>query len=416
MSAAGTHPRDVVITGRGVLSPLGDRPETLHHALCEGESGLCPVDLFDTADLPVKEAAEIRFEPRDYLPEGNLRPLDRTGRLVIAAAQLALDDAGWSTEARAEHAVGLVLGTMYGSVHTIASFDERALVAGPKYVKPFDFANSVINAAAGQTAIWHGLRGVNSTVAGGTAAGAQALAYAVETIRQGRADAVLAGGGEELSFESFFAFCRAGLLAGSRNGGPPRAVPFDRRRNGFALGEGAALLMLESAESAARRGARVLGRIRGQAAAFDVSRGTDDEVAARTVARTAELALEDAGAEPGELSAVCASASGALAGDRHEALGLARVLAGETPVTAIKGQHGEALGASGAVQTLVLLESFAQGRLPGIAGLGEVLEGAPAALAAEPRTLGDASLLGLVTAVGIDGNVCALVLEGSVDR
>ena len=213
---------DVVITGRGVVSPLGDRGGHLHRALAEGRSGLVPITGFDPAaagaELSFRAAGEIAFEPRDYLPEGNLRPLDRTAQLVIAAAGLALADAGLGLEGRAEQQIGLVLGTMYGSLRTIAAFDQRALEAGPKYVKPFDFANSVINAAAGQTAIWHGLSGVNSTVAGGPVAGLLALAYAADTIRGGRARVVLASGGEELCFESAFAFDRSGLLAGSRNG------------------------------------------------------------------------------------------------------------------------------------------------------------------------------------------------------
>ena len=128
--------------------------------------------------MPPRLAGRVDFDPRTYLGDGNLRPLDRTGRLAVAASGLALDAAGWTAEERAETEVGLVLGTMFGSVHTISEFDRRAMEAGPNYAKPMEFANSVINAAAGQTAIWHDLWGINATISGGTASGAQAIAYA----------------------------------------------------------------------------------------------------------------------------------------------------------------------------------------------------------------------------------------------
>ena len=417
-----THDRDVVITGRGVLSNLGDTPTELFEALCRGDSGLSTDHGFEAStDLP---AGRIDFEPRTYLPEGNLRPLDRTGQLVVAAAQRALVDGGWPSASKDdsegdEAELGLVLGTMYGSVHTIAAFDERALVAGPKYVKPFDFANSVINAAAGQAAIWHQLRGVNSTITGGTTAGLQALAYAVDAIRQGRAEALLAGGADELCFESLTAFGQAGLLAGSRNGAGPKPIPFDPERNGFALGEGAALLLLESAASAERRGARILGRIRGHAALFDVAQGDDPEAAGDLLDRVVRLALDDAGLDPGDVTAVSASANGSPTLDLTEARGLS-LSVGESPalgvpITAIKGQLGECLGASGGLQALVLLESLRRGRLPGIAGCDPGAADVDLALATDTQRLEAANGPGLVTAVGLDGNLCALVLEGVGD-
>ncbi len=424
--SSGDEIHRVVVTGVGAVSPLGDSPAAIHAALVEGRSGLRPVELGEIDGFGALPAAHLKaghtpaghisFEPRDYLPKGNLRPLDRTGRLVIAAAQLALDAAGWTPELRAEHEVGLVLGTMYCSAHTISKFDCRALEAGPKYAKPFEFANSVLNAAAGQTAIWHDLRGINSTVAGGATAGLQALAYAVEMIRNGRAEVLLAGGGEELCFETFYGFHRAGLLSGS--GGPPRGsgdgcpVPFDARRDGFALGEGAALLVLEDRRAALARGAQVLAELRGHACAYDVSRGGDRERSREAVARTLRLALDDGGLAAGDVDAVSASGNGSVAGDLHEALGIADTFADGVgpPVTAVKSMLGESLGASGAFQLLALIESMRRGVLPGIRGLETVDDDFPlAALSAKPREL--ALARGLVSTVGLDGNVCALAVE-----
>ena len=399
--------RRVVITGVGVLSVLGDEPQAIHQALSEGRHGRRPIQGFEVMEGSVAEAGEIDFDPRRYLPEGNLRPLDRTGQLVTAAAQLALADSSWDEARRREQPVGLALGTMYGSVHTIAAFDQRALEAGPQYVKPFDFANSVINAAAGQTAIWHHLWGLNSTLTGGPTAGAQAMAYAADLISTGRADSVLAGGCDELCHESLFSAERAGFLATDPQAG---ARPFDNRRTGMSLSEGAALLMLEEAETVAARDGRVYGEILGHAAAFDPSRGQDSGLAVEVMTRAMQQALEDASVAAAVVTAVSASAHGSPRADAFEALALGRVFGPDVPpVSAVKGGLGESLGASAALQAVVLLESWRQGSMPGVVGLQELDPTLPLRhLSAAPFALTEPGPV-LLLAVGLDGNVCALV-------
>ncbi len=400
--------RRVVITGVGALSVLGDDPSSIHRSLCEGRHGRRPLLGFELPSRTVSEAGQIAFEARRYLPQGNLRPLDRTGQLVTSAAQLALDDSGWDAERRREHPVGLTLGTMFGSVRTIAAFDQRALEAGPQYVKPFDFANSVINAAAGQTAIWHHLWGLNSTLTGGPTAGAQAMAYAADLISIGRASSVLAGGGDELCFESLFSADQAGLLAPGRGEG---ARPFDRQRSGMSLSEGAALLMLEEASGVAARGGRAYGEILGHATAFDPSRGTDRELGIEVLTRTLKQALEEAAIDPGEVTAISASALGSPRVDACEAQALDRVFGAELPpVSAVKGGLGESLGASAALQAVVILESWRQGRMPGVVGLEEHDDTLPLPrLSAEPFAVKVPGPV-LLVAVGLDGNVGAMVL------
>lgn len=412
--------REVVVTGTGVVSCLGDSLAAVHRALVAGQRGLGAPEADELSALGAP-AGEIRgFDASAYAGKGNYRPLDRTGRLAVAAAALALEAGGWGPEVRRERRMGLVLGTMFGSVRTIAEFDRRALTAGPNYVKPFDFANSVINAAAGQAAIWHGLPGVNATVAGGTGAGVQALAHGADLVASGRAEAVLAGGADELCLESFLGFRRAGLLCGDNGrSGAPRPVPFDAARDGFAPAEGAALLILETAEGAARRGARVLGSVLGHGAAFDPSRGRDAASAAGAVARAVRGALAAAGLGADELLCASVSASGSPALDRAEAVGLEEALgpaARDLPVTAVKSGLGEALGASGTFQAALLLEAMAAGELPGVVGLEEVEPGLPlSGVGPEPVALaprGDRPPAGLVTALDRHGGAHALVLGG----
>jgi 3-oxoacyl-[acyl-carrier-protein] synthase II len=405
--------RRVVVTGAGALSPIADSPAALHAALCAQTSGLKEIELFpldtagNVADLGPRHAGEIRpFEPKDYLGERNLRPVDRTARLLLVAAQQALESSGWTAEKRAEREVGLVLGTTFCSVRTIAEFDRRALQLGPSYASPMDFANSVINAAAGQAAIWHDLRGVNSTVAAGEASGLLALAYAADLIRGGRADAVLAGGAEELCFESFVGHHRAGRL------GSACTVPFDSRRDGFALAEGAAMLFLEEAESAAARGAQVLAEVRGYGEAF-AGDGEKAAIAgiADAVARAVRLAIADAGIAPADLDVLSLSANGGVRSDRAEALGIAAAGVSAVPATAIKAMLGEALGASGAFQAVDLLGLFTDGMLPGVLGFQTGDDDFPlSGIAAQTRTL-DRPRFGLLHSVAWDGQCCAVILE-----
>src|SRR6185369_17866075 len=179
----------------------------------------------------------------------------------------------WSESLRSEEEVGLVLGTMFCSLQTISAFDRRALEAGPRFASPLDFSNTVINAAAGQTAILHNLRGINSTISAGVTSGLQAISYATDLIRTGRSRVLLAGGADELCFESFYGFERAGRLCRSNDTDGDFPIPFDARRNGMVLGEGAALLVLEDADFARERGVEPIAEIVGHGSSFDFSQG-----------------------------------------------------------------------------------------------------------------------------------------------
>jgi 3-oxoacyl-[acyl-carrier-protein] synthase II len=401
---------DVVITGAGVVSPLGDSPAGVLDALLRAadEPALAPrpapIDRIDGG-----HGYEVgSFAPEAYLGDRNLRPFDRTGLLLASAARLALDAAGWTTDRAARAEVGLVAGTMFSSVNTIARFDRHALTAGPGYASPMDFANTVLNAPAGQTAICHHLRGVNSTVAAGAASGLQAVAHAADLVRSGRAAAVLAGGVEELSPESYHGFASSRRLSGA-----DRPRPFETRRNGFALAEGAAVLVLERAATAAARGARPLARVLGHGQGFDPTRGRDDDRAVGAMTRAMTNALADAGLTPGEVDCVSASARGELVGDAREARALATVFAGagrDPAVTVVKAAAGEALGAAGAVQAVAAVGQLGRGVVPGTPGLMEpehpFLRGR---LCAENRAADVRAIL--VNSFGFDGHCCALVLS-----
>lgn len=405
-----TESRSVVVTGVGALCALADRPDALFDALCDGKPAFVQPTVFGADVAPGRVAGEIAgFAPEKYLRPGNIRPLDRTGRLALVGVELALADAGWTLDQRDAQPVGLIVGTMFCGVRTIGEFDRRAQTAGPAYASPLDFSNTVLNAAAGQVAIWQHLRGVNSTIALGPASGVQAIGYGAHLIRTGRADVLVAGGAEELCFESFFGFDRAGLLA-PPDGQPGRAVPFDARRAGVVLGEGSAFLVLEAEEAAAARGARILGRVAGAASGYAPGALADSTATFdQALPRTIRQALDRAGLRAGDLGAVSAGASGSPLLDRVEAAGIAAAVGATTAVTAIKSVTGELLGASGALQAIAALQAMQTGRLPGVAGLETIDAAVTLDVAAAPRPI--AAAHALVTAITQEGNCAALVLS-----
>ncbi len=405
--------RRVAITGIGVVSPLGDDVHELHSALCDGKGRFSSPTLFTTEGLPCQLSGEIAgFSPKTYLNGKNFRALDRTSQLVASAAALALADGGWSVEMRTRDEVGIVLGTMFCSAHTISEFDRRALTSGPAYASPMDFANTVINAAAGQTAIWHNLRGINSTISCGASSGLQSIAYATNLIRIGRAKALLAGGAEELCFETFFGFGRAGMLCGSNHRSGHSPIPFHRERNGFVLGEGAALLMLEDFELATRRGAPILGEVLGSASAHDCAFGEDPCNSRRAIRRAIADALKDAGIAPADVDCVSSSANGSVLADENEAHAIASVFtdgSATVPVTAIKSVIGECLGAGGAIQAADLLETMRAETLPGISGLDDLDNAFPLrGVSAETRPVRVG--IGLINSIGFEGNCSSVVI------
>lgn len=407
--------RSVVVTGVGLISTLGDAPAALHLALCAGRKSARSVPQFPGNGHTGRTAAPIPdFQPGKYLHGRPLRPLDRTSQLAASAARLALDDSGWTAELLTKREVGLTLGTMFGGVRTIAEFDRNALRSGPGSCSAMAFANTVINAAAGQTAIWHNLRGVNTTIATGTISGLAAIGYAADLIRFGTVDAMLAGGVDELSFESFFAFSHAGFLCCGTDG-EDFPIPFDARRNGFVLAEGAAFLVLEERDSARARGARMLAEISGNAKAFDRSGGRDPNSAIRAIARAIADALLRAKATPNDVDFFSSSANGSVLQDCCESRAIETAFNGHArrlPVTAIKAATGEALGASGPLQAIAAIETLRQGTLPGITALEALPPDFPLC-GAVPTNRDISARCGVLNAVGIDGNACSVVIRSA---
>jgi 3-oxoacyl-[acyl-carrier-protein] synthase II len=395
----------IVVTGTGVITSLGAGCAEFEEALYEGRTGIRPKTLFpETA--PEGLAGEIRdFAPQKWLGNKGLRVLDRSARLICVSSHMALESAGLlQSEREGDADLGLVCGTMFGSVHSITSFDWSGLTDGPNLVNPMEFPNTVINSPAGQAAIKHRLRGINSTISAGVVSGLYAMHYAMESLRFGRAHALLAGGVEELCEESYLGFMKAGLTSASG------ARPFSPDRNGTTLGEGSAVWMLETAESAGKRGTHPTLELCGFGCAHDANSMEAYNVRADGAAAAIRLALASATIPPEAIACIIASANGSRTGDCMEARALEQIFGDrlrEIPVCAPKAAFGECLGASGALLAITAGLALNRQAAPPTAGLEQYEYGLRLSSKPEPFK----GEYALVNCFGCDGNNAALVVK-----
>ncbi len=359
--------KNVAITGIGVLSPIAIGRETYWECLGEGRTGFRPITLFNATPFPVRVAGEISdFDPLSLLGKKGLRDLDRSTRLICSAARLAIDDSRIEITEANTHSLGVSIGTTFGSLHSISQFDRSGLIDGPRFVNPSHFPNTVINSPASQVSIRFKIKGFNTTISTGFCASLDAVSYAADFIRLGRADAVLAGGVEELCEETFRGFHALGYLSGA-DGSEPLCCPFDARRNGMVLSEGAAVLVLEVEEHARNRGASILGCILGCGNAFDPSADSGFLHAGRGLKDAVVHALNDASLDTQEIDYVCACSNSTPGLDRMETDVIKEVFgdhAFKIPVSSIKSMLGETFSASGALSLAAAVGALQTGTIP----------------------------------------------------
>jgi 3-oxoacyl-[acyl-carrier-protein] synthase II len=395
----------LAITGYGVVSPIGvgrsafaralRDPEAARRAAFGGARSVLSDQRFSSAHV-----AEVSdFDAAQFLGDKGLRNFDRLTRMLIVAAKHALEDAGLKREGAfsqyAPERIGICAATAYGSLDSITEINRVAELEHPRYLNPSRFPNTVINSAAGYVSIWEGLEGPNVTVVDGNCGSADAVLTAETHLANRRADALLVGGGEVLSEPLYLAFEKLGVISE----GERPSLPGDVTSRGTHLGEGVALLVLETATAAARRGAAVLGEIVGFGSAFDAPASEAQLVhcSENTVERAVRAALRDAGIGPEAVDLVCSAESGVSRMDLAEQEGLSRVLGSDVPTVATKALWGETFGAAAALSLCASLSWFgSHAECP-----APILRGV---LTRPVKTL-------LVTAMGYYGNVSALIVR-----
>jgi 3-oxoacyl-(acyl-carrier-protein) synthase len=393
----------LAITGLGIVSPIGVGRSAFCEALTDPASAKRkafsgPRSVLSDERFALAHVAEVgEFDATQYLGDKGLRNFDRLTRMLIVAAKHALEDAGLKRDgefvASARERVGICAATAYGSLDSITEINRVAELEHPRYLNPSRFPNTVINSAAGYVSIWEGLEGPNVTVVDGNCGALDAVLTADTHLTNGRADALLVGGGEVLSEPLYVAFDRLGVIS---EGDRP-STPGDVTSRGTHLGEGAALLLVESAAHAQARGANALAYIVGFGHAFEPPAAEAQLVHAsdKAVERAVRAALADAGLASEDISLVACAESGVNRIDMAEEEGLARVFGSDVPTVATKAVWGETFGAAGALSMAAALAWFS-GAKPFPLLRGE--------LSRDVQTV-------LVTAMGYYGNVSAVVLK-----
>jgi 3-oxoacyl-[acyl-carrier-protein] synthase II len=356
----------VVITGLGGVTPIGIGAAAIWESACAGRSGIGPITIWDASDQLCRIAGEVRgFEPSRYMPPKHLKRMDDFARYAVAAAVMAVEDAGLPITAENSRRIGVLLGNNNGGARTIFRTVTEFHREGPGGVSPFYITAITTNMGSAQVAIRLQVRGPNFTIGNACASGLNAIGEAWRYVRDGTCDAVIAGGTDALidpTEVAGFANSRAVTL---RNDEPTHASrPFDRDRDGFVLSEGAAMLVVESLEHARARGARVYAEIVGYATgseAFHIAAPLPDGIG---VAACMQAALESAGIAPREVAYVNAHATSTPLGDLNETQGLKLVFgdhARRLAVSATKSMTGHLIGGSGALETLVTAKTLETG-------------------------------------------------------
>lgn len=361
--------RRVVVTGMGAVSPLGLSVPELWQGIVEARSGVGPITHFDATGFETRIAAEVKgFDPTLALDRKEARRTDRFVQLAVAATREALRTAELTINAANRDEVGVFIASGIGGIATLSEQFEVLRSRGPGRVSPFLIPAMITNLAAGQVSISTGARGPSYCITSACASSAHAIGEAAETIRRGWARAIIAGGSEASITPIGVAGFNAMRALSTANENPASASrPFDAERDGFVMGEGAAVLILEDLEYAEARGAPILAEIVGYAATSDAYHISNLAEDGEGVVRAIRLTLQRAGLQPTDVDYINAHATGTPAGDPVESAAIKAVFGGRgsaPPVSASKSQLGHLLGAAGAIEAVVSLLAMQHGVLP----------------------------------------------------
>ncbi|WP_323185566.1 beta-ketoacyl-[acyl-carrier-protein] synthase family protein [Kitasatospora sp. NBC_01287] len=388
--------RRVVVTGLGAISPLGADASTTWQGLLEGRCGVRPLAGEEFEEIPVRVVAPSAVEPAERLTHGQARTLNRCSQFAVLAAREAWADAGFDpAQTRGgmldARRVGVSIGTIIGGAPVLVAADHTLQARGARHVSPHTAPMVVPNGAAAQVAIDLGARAEARTVVAACASGTEAIGQAIDRIRDGHADVILAGGTEAVITPTVLASFTA-MRALSRAESPENASrPFDKDRDGFVLGEGAGVLVLEAEEHALARGARIYCEAAGWGISADAHHMVTPRPDGEGIVDAITKALTDAGAAPGDVAHVNAHATATPQGDAAEVLALTKVFGpavGTVPVTAPKGALGHMQGAAGGVEAVATVLTLHHGLIPPTVGHRspdddnplDIVTGAPRAL------------------------------------
>ena len=347
--------RRVVVTGIGLVSSLGIGTEANWEALCAARSGIGTITKFDASELATRIAGEVKgFDPLRFIEKKDVKKMDVFIQYAIAASQFAIDDAGLEITPELQPRTGVFIASGIGGFTTIEREHKALLEGGPRKISPFFIPSAIINLAAGQVSIRYGAKGPNSATCTACSASAHAIGDAYEIIRRGAADVMIAGGSEAAITPMGVGGFGALRALSTRNDDPERASrPFDKDRDGFIVGEGSGVVILEEHERALTRGARVYAELVGYGMSADAYHITAPSEDGDGPFRVMQAALESAGVEPGQVDYINAHGTSTPHGDKVETLAITRCFgehAKKLAVSSTKSMTGHLLGAAGGLE------------------------------------------------------------------
>ena len=361
--------RRVVVTGIGMVSPLGNSVDESWRRLIAGESGAAEISLFDHRDYPVHFACELKdFQPTDWVDHKSARRMDRFAQMILAAARQAHEDSGLDIAADPER-VGASIATGIGGLRSFQDCYDVLLERGPDRVSPFAIPSIIPNMGAGWVSIELGTKGPLMSECTACAASNMAVGDALDEIRMGRADAMIAGGTESPITRVGIAGFDAMRALSRRHDDPQGASrPFDKGRDGLVMGEAAGALVLEELGCAEARGAKIYGEVLGYGMSADAAHMTEPDPTGESPARAMKMAIADAGVEPTAIGYVNAHATSTPLGDSAETkvlkIALGEEHARRTPISSTKGATGHCFGAAGAIEAIFTLLALQQRIVP----------------------------------------------------
>ena len=370
MSANSSQSRRVVVTGIGTISALGSTLDEFWGSLTKGRSGIGRVTRFDPTDFPSKVGAEVRdFDPGKYMDPKEAKRNDRYTQLAVAASRLAIEDAKVDTSKLVPERFGVIIGSGIGGMETIENQSRVLFERGPGRVSPFTIPSLIANIAAGVVAIEFKAKSVNFGVVSACASGSHALGEALRHIRDGHADIMLSGGSEAaITRLGYAGFCNMKAMSTDFNDTPEKASrPFDKLRDGFVMGEGAGVLVIETLEHAQARGARIYCELAGYGATCDAYHITGQDQEGRGLALCLDRALAEAGVKKEEVGYINAHGTSTPINDRCETLAIKRTFgdhARTLSISSTKSMTGHLLGAAGGVEAAVCCLAIHHGVIP----------------------------------------------------
>lgn len=365
--------RRVVVTGMGVIAPIGNNVKDFFDHIREGSCGIDYIDSFDTEGFQVKLAGQVKnFDPKNYMDFKDAKRMDRFSQLAVAAAKEALEDSKIDLSQIDHDRFGVIVGSGIGSIGLIEKETKTLLEKGPRRVNPLFIPMTITNMAAGNIAIQYDARGVCTNVVTACATGSHSIGEAYRSIKHGYSDVILAGG-TEASVTPLAVAGFSALTALSTSSDPLRAsIPFDKERDGFVMGEGAGILLLEDYDSAVARGAKIYAEIVGYGATCDAYHITAPAPDGKGGARAMKLAMEEAGITSKEVSYINAHGTSTPTNDRIETAAIKLAMgedAYKIPVSSTKSMIGHLLGAAGAVEAVVCIKAMEESFIPATIGL-----------------------------------------------